>query len=357
MKREWPTQRRAVPASDPADPARRDANRSIAAALTGAWLAPMASLAAVASLAPRAARAQDTWPSRPIRLVVAFATGSGNDLIARLLAPRMGEALGQTIIVENRAGAGGMIGTDAVAKAAPDGYTIGLGTSSQLVMNPALYRTMPFDIDRDLTMIGLISRTPMVLVGKKDGPADLKALIALAKANPGKLSYGSGGNGSISHIVGETFKQAAGVDLLHVPYKGNGPAMQDLMAGSIDLVFDGFSTSGPPHKAGTLRVLAVSGQRNPLYPDVPTFAEMGVTDYEAYTWNCLIAPKATPRPIVERLNRELNRALADPEIRKRLETLGAENLVGSTPDSAEAFGAAQRARWIPVVRAMGVKID
>ena len=310
-----------------------------------------------AGVVPRIARAQESWPARPLRIVVAFATGSGNDVIARLLAPRLSESLGQPVTVENRTGAGGMIGTDAVAKAAPDGYTLGLGTSSQLVMNPALYRSMPFDIDRDLTTVGLISSTPLVLVSKKGGWPDMAALIAAAKANPGRITYGSGGNGSISHIVGETFKREAGVDLLHVPYKGNGPATVDLAAGVVDLVFDGFATVGQQHRAGTMRILATNGRRHPDYPDVPTFAEAGVPGYEAYTWNCLIAPKATPRAIVERINRELNRALDSAEMRKRIDGFGAQNLVGSTPESADAFGAAQRARWVPLVRGMNIKVE
>ena len=310
-----------------------------------------------AGVVPRIARAQESWPARPLRIVVAFATGSGNDVIARLLAPRLSDSLGQPVTVENRTGAGGMIGTDAVAKAAPDGYTLGLGTSSQLVMNPALYRSMPFDIDRDLTTVGLISSTPLVLVSKKGGWPDMAALIAAAKANPGRITYGSGGNGSISHIVGETFKREAGVDLLHVPYKGNGPATVDLAAGVVDLVFDGFATVGQQHRAGTMRILATNGRRHPDYPDVPTFAEAGVPGYEAYTWNCLIAPKATPRVIVERINRELNRALDSAEMRKRIDGFGAQNLVGSTPESADAFGAAQRVRWVPLVRGMNIKVE
>ena len=310
-----------------------------------------------AGIVPRIARAQESWPARPLRIVVAFATGSGNDVIARLLAPRLSESLGQPVTVENRTGAGGMIGTDAVAKAAPDGYTLGLGTSSQLVMNPALYRSMPFEIDRDLTTVGLISSTPLVLVSKKGGWPDMAALIAAAKANPGRITYGSGGNGSISHIVGETFKREAGVDLLHVPYKGNGPATVDLAAGVVDLVFDGFATVGQQHRAGTMRILATNGRRHPDYPDVPTFAEAGVPGYEAYTWNCLIAPKATPRAIIERINRELNRALDSAEMRKRIDGFGAQNLVGSTPESADAFGAAQRARWVPLVRGMNIKVE
>jgi tripartite-type tricarboxylate transporter receptor subunit TctC len=312
---------------------------------------------ATASVFGRAARAQEAWPSRPIRIVVAFATGSGNDVIARLLAPRLSEALGQPVTVENRTGAGGMIGTEAVAKASPDGYTLGLGTSSQLVMNPALYRSMPFDVDRDLTTVGLISATPLVLVSRKGAWNDMKALIAAARANPGKISYGSGGNGAISHIVGETFKKEAGVDLLHVPYKGNGPAMADLLAGTVDLVFDGFATAGQHHKSGAMRILATNGKRHPDYPDVPTYAEAGVPNYEAYTWNCLIAPRASPKPVVERLNRELNRVLANPDIKKRIESFGAENLGGATPEVADAFGAAQRARWVPLVRGMNIKVE
>jgi tripartite-type tricarboxylate transporter receptor subunit TctC len=288
---------------------------------------------------------------------VAFATGSGNDVIARLLAPRLSEVLGQPVTVENRTGAGGMIGTEAVAKAPPDGYTLGLGTSSQLVMNPALYRSLPFDIDRDLTTVGLISATPLVLASRKGGWNDMKALIAAARANPGKISYGSGGNGAISHIVGETFKKEAGIDLLHVPYKGNGPAMADLLAGTVDLVFDGFATAGQHHKSGAMRILATNGKRHPDYPDVPTYAEAGVPNYEAYTWNCLIAPKATPKAVVERINRELNRALANPDIKKRIESFGAENLGGATPEAADAFGAAQRARWVPLVRGMNIKVE
>jgi tripartite-type tricarboxylate transporter receptor subunit TctC len=315
-------------------------------------------LAAVAASAfGHPVQAQDAWPSRPLRIVVAFATGSGNDVIARLLAPKLSESLGQPVTVENRTGAGGMIGTDAVAKAPPDGYTLGLGTSSQLVMNPALYRSLPFDIDRDLTTVGLISATPLVLVSRKGGWSDLRALIAAAKANPGKISYGSGGNGAISHIVGETFKKEAGIDLLHVPYKGNGPAMTDLLAGTVDLVFDGFATAGQHHKSGAMKILATNGKRHPDYPDVPTYAEAGVPNYEAYTWNCLIAPRATPKAVIERINRDLNRSLASPDIRKRIESFGAENLGGSTPESADAFGATQRARWVPLVRSMNIKVE
>lgn len=302
-----------------------------------------------------ATRAQEAWPSRPVRIVVGFAPGSGNDLIARQLAPKLAEALGQSVIVENKAGAGGMLGTDAVAKAPADGYTLGLGTSSQLVMNPALSPKLPFDVDRDLAMIGLISRTDMVMAARQEGPADLRGLIDKARANPGKVTYGSAGNGSISHIVAEAFARAAGISVLHVPYKGNGPAMNDLAAGQVDFVFDGFQTSGPLMRSGKIRILAVSGsRRHPLYPEVPTFADGGLGDYEAYTWNGLFAPAGVPRPVIERLNRELNKAMQTADIKARLDASGAVIIGGGTPEQAQSFAAAQRTRWIPAVKAMGI---
>jgi tripartite-type tricarboxylate transporter receptor subunit TctC len=320
-------------------------------------LGPLAPLCGVGAMLGAAdpARAQESWPARPLRIVVGFAPGSGNDLIARQLAPKLSEALGQSVIVENKAGAGGMLGTDSVAKAAPDGHTLGLGTSSQLVMNPALAPKLPFDVDKDLAMIGLISRTHMVLAAKQDGPADLQALIARARANPGKVSYGSAGNGSISHIVAEAFARAAGITLLHVPYKGNGPAMNDLAGGQVDLVFDGFQTAGPLMRSGKIRILAVSGtRRHPQYTDVPTFADAQLADYEAYTWNGLFAPRGVPRAVLERLNRELNKAMLEADIKSRLEASGAENISGGTPEQADAFAQGQRSRWVPAVKAMGI---
>jgi tripartite-type tricarboxylate transporter receptor subunit TctC len=315
-------------------------------------------LAPVGRARAQATTGTEAWPTRPLRIVVAFAPGSGNDQMARLLAPKLAAALGQAVVVENRAGAGGMLGTEAVARAAPDGYTLGLGTSSQLVMNPALYRTLPYDVDRDLATVGLISRASMVLAARKDLPhADLRALIAWARSHPRGLTYGSAGNGSISHIVAEHFRSEAGIELVHVPYKGNGPALQDLLAGQIDLLFDGFTASGPAMRQGQLRILATNGTRSAQYPDVPSFADMGLPAYEAYTWNCLFAPRGVPAAVLERLNRELNRALAEPDLRARIEGMGAESLAGSTLASADAFGVAQRAKWIPIVRAMRIAAD
>lgn len=299
-------------------------------------------------------RAQST--AKPLRIVVAFAAGSSNDIIARDLARHMGELLNQPVIVENKPGAGGSIGTDFVAKAPADGLTIGLGTSSQMVMNVGLYRSLPFDVDRDLHTIGLVSRSNLLLAGKEGGPRTLKALIAQAQANPGKLTYGSAGTGSISHIVGEAFAKAADIRLNHVPYKGNGPAMADLAGGHVDLVFDGLMTSAPMAKQGRIRWLAISGtRRSPAAPQLPTFAEQGVEHYDAYTWNCLFAPAKTPPEVMARLNDALNQALQTSAIRERLAQIGAESLGPSTPAQADAFAQRERARWVPFVRSL--KLD
>lgn len=322
------------------------ARRTLLGALAGATLLPGASSTAWAQ----------TYPSKPIRLVVAFGTGSGNDTIARELARPLSEFLGQSVIVENRPGGGGSVGTDAVAKAAPDGYTIGLGTSSQLVMNVGLYKTLPFDVERDLRAIGLVSRTPLVLVASTAMPRTLRELIAYAKANPGKVTYGSGGTGSISHIVGEAFAKAADITLLHVPYKGNGPALIDLSGGHLNLLFDGLITGVPLASQGRAHLLAVSGQtRSAIAPGLPTFAEQGMPTYEAYTWNNLIAPAQTPSAVIDKLNAALNKALATQAVRDRLAQGASEALGPTTPEQADTYGKKERAQWVPFIR--GLQID
>ena len=319
--------------------------RRFLGSMAGAGLLPMVGMPAHAQ----------AYPNKPIRLVVAFGSGSGNDIIARDLARLMSETLGQSIVVENRTGGGGSVGTDVVAKAAPDGYTIGLGTSSQLVMNVGLYKALPFDVDRDIRSIGLVARTPLVLVASAAMPKTLRELIAYAKANPGKVTYGSGGAGSISHIVGEAFAKAADISLLHVPYKGNGPALADLSGGHVNLLFDGFVSSGPVAAQGRATLLAVSGQkRSAANPNVPTFAEQGLANYEATTWNNLFAPARTPSDVVARLNDALNKALAGQAIKDRLAQGASEVLGPSTPEQADAYGQAQRAQWVPFVRALGI---
>ncbi|HOV18221.1 Bug family tripartite tricarboxylate transporter substrate binding protein [Ottowia sp.] len=308
--------------------------------------------ALASTLAAPAAWAQSA-SHRPIRIIVGFGPGSANDLIARELARDMAELLGQPVIVENRPGAGGSLGTEAVAKAAPDGLTLGLGTSSQMVMNVALYRHLPFDVETDLRQIGLIGRTPLVLAGKASGPKTLKELIAAARANPGQLTYGSAGAGSISHIVGEAFARAADIRLNHIPYKGNGPAMADLAGGHVDMVFDGIITSQPMAQQGRVRLLAFGDQRrSPVIPNVPTFAEQGLREYDAYSWNCLFAPAKVPDADIARLNQALNAALALPEMKDRLARGGSDNLGPSTPAQADAFGRSERERWVPFVRSL-----
>jgi len=321
--------------------------RTVLAAMAGATLLPGAALTVHAQ----------AYPTKPIRLVVAFGTGSGNDLIARELALPMGEFLGQSVVVENRAGGGGSVGTDVVAKAAPDGYTIGLGTSSQLVMNVGLYQSLPFDVERDLASIGLVAHTPLVLVAGSKMPKTLKDLMAYAKANPGQVTYGSGGPGSISHVVGEAFARAAGIALLHVPYKGNGPALIDLSGGHVDLLFDGFISARPIAQQGRAHLLAVSGKRrSPVAPEVPTFAEQGLPDYEASTWNCLFAPARTPADVIAKINAALNQALAQPSVKDRLAQGASQPLGPSTPAQTDAYARAQRAKWVPFIRALQISV-
>lgn len=319
------------------------------------WSRRSALAGLAASLAAPAVFAQAS--KRPIRIIVGFGPGSINDLTARELARYMSESLGQPVIVENKPGAGGSLGTDAVAKAAPDALTLGLGTSSQLVMNVALYKSLPFDVEKDLRMIGLVSRAPMVLAARAGGPATLQALIEQAKAKPGEISYGSAGTGSISHIVGEAFAHAAGVKLNHVPYKGNGPAMADLSGGHVDLVFDGVATSQPLAQQKRVQLLAFGGlQRNPAIPDVPTFTEQGVRDFEAYSWNCLFAPAKAPDADIARLNQALNAALELPAMKDRFEQNGVQVLGPSTPEQADAFARKERAHWVPFVRGLNISM-
>ena len=321
--------------------------RTVLAAIAGASLLPGLT---------RSARAQ-SYPNKPIRLVVAFGTGSGNDLIAREVAIPMSEALGQSVVVENRAGGGGTIGTEAVARAAPDGYTIGLGTSSQLVMNVGLFKSLPFDVERDLVSVGLIAYTPLVLVASSAMPKTLKELIARARANPGKVTYGSAGPGSISHVVGAAFAKAADIELLHVPYKGNGPALVDLSGGHVDLLFDDFISARPIAQQGRAHLLAVSGkQRSAVAPEVPTFAEQGLPDYEASTWNCLFAPRGTPADVISKLNAALNKALGTPQVKERLAQGASQALGPSTPAQTDAYGQEQRAKWVPFIRSLQINL-
>ncbi|MBC7599092.1 MAG: tripartite tricarboxylate transporter substrate binding protein [Polaromonas sp.] len=299
-----------------------------------------------------------SFPNKPIRLVTAFGNGSVNDLIARDVARYMTDSLGQTVVVDTRVGGGGSIATDIVAKAAPDGYTIGLGTSSQLVMNVGLIKSLPFDVDRDLRSIGLVARTPTVIVASTSMPKTLKEVIAYAKANPGKVTYGSAGTGAVNHIFGAAFARAANVSLLHVPYKGSGPALIDLSGGHVNLLLDSLISTAPIAQQGRAHLLAIStGKRSPAAPDLPTFAELGFPTLEAFTWNNLFAPAKTPDDIIAKLNAALNKALTEQGVKDRLAQGASENLGPSTPAQADAFGVAQRAKWVPFTRALKIDVN
>jgi len=276
------------------------------------------SLSLLALTAP--ASAQETYPSRPITMIVPFAPGGSTDAIGRIVAEGLRQALGQTVVVENRAGAGGSMGTAAIAQAEPDGYTIGIGTASTLAINPAVYRNLSFDVLADLVPVGSIAEVPNIMsVNPSVDAIDMAAFIALARARPGEFSYASAGNGSVSHLLGEQFKLATGTDLVHVPYKGVGPALIDAVGGQVEVMYDNLPTSLPLVLDGKLRALAVSGKaRVPSLPDVPTFAEVGLEDMNWMAFFGLIAPRGTPEPIVQRLSDALGQALAMPDIRDKL---------------------------------------
>ena len=306
------------------------------------------------------AHAQSPYPNKPIRLVVPFAVGGGTDIPARVLAAKMTDLIGQQIIVDNRPGAGGNIGTDIAAKATPDGYTILLGSISAFAINPGLYKKMPYDPIKDFEPIGLAALGPIALTVHKSVPAtDLKSLVALLKANPGKYSYGSSGLGSILHLCGESFKTMnGGLDIAHVPYRGSGPMMNDLSAGQIPMAFDGMPTVLPQVQAGTIRAIGMgTTARAKAMPDLPTLDELGMKGFECYFWVTFFAPAKTPQPIIARLTEVLNATLEDPLILKRLQELGFEPTPGTSPDKLAAFLKSEIAKWAPIIKASGAQLD
>lgn len=315
-------------------------------------------LAATAALGltPNLARAQ-TFPSKPVRLVVPYSAGGGADTTARLIAPKLQEALGQTIVVDNKPGAGGMIGDEIVAKAPPDGHTLLIGAFAHAV-NPALFARMAFRTPEDFAPVSLLVTVPELLVITPSHPAKSVAeLVALARAQPGKLSYASSGNGSAQHLAAELFKMRTGTDIQHVPYKGGALAVADVAAGHVPFYFGNMSSALPQVRGGRVRALAVtSAARSAAAPDVPTIAEAGVKDCEISEWNALIAPASTPPQVIARLHAEVAKIMRMEEIRAKFADLGAD-AVGSTPDELAAFMRAEMVKWAEVVKAANIKAE
>jgi tripartite-type tricarboxylate transporter receptor subunit TctC len=310
------------------------------------------------AIAPLAADSIATFPSKPVRLVVPFTPGGSTDILARALGQKLSESWGQPVVIDNRPGAGGIIGMETVARAAPDGYTLVMGHVGTLAANPALYKTLPYDPVRDFAPVTLIAMVPNVLVVGPAMPARTVAeFIALAKAKPGKLDYGSGGNGSAAHLATEYFKLKAGVDLQHIPYKGTAPALADLLGGQIALMITGLPPVLAHAKSGKLRILGVASlQRLKQFPDIPTIAESGVPGFEATQWYGILAPAATPADVVAKLNREIVKALKDPAVAEKLASEGADP-VGNSPEQFAAFIKSEIDLWGRVIRATGARAD
>ncbi len=313
--------------------------------------------ATLAVLTPHAATA-DAYPVKPIRFVVAFPPGGGTDIIARSIAHKLAERFAQQVVVDNRPGAGGNIGTDFVAKSAPDGYTILMGSAGPLAINASLFAKMPFDPIRDLAPVTLAASTPNVLVVHPSLPArTVKQLIALARARPGEINFASSGHGTPAHLAGELFNSMAGVKLVHVPYKGAAPALADLLGGQVQLMFSTMPPALPHVKDGKLRALAVtSRKRSPATPELPTIDEAALPGFEAITWHGVVVPAGTPTTVIALLNREIVAILHLPEVVERLSGQGAEAL-GSTPEEFAAYIRSESVKWAKVVRESGAKAE
>ena len=305
-----------------------------------------------------ASAALAAWPERPIRMIVPYAPGSSPDNICRLLAQEMAKSLGVNIIIDNRAGASGSVGTEAIAKAAPDGYTIGYGNIGTLTTNRFMIAKLPYDPDRDLSLIGMMGAVQNMLAVNNNLPVtSVKDLIALAKKSPGKLVMASGGAGNTGHLGGELFKSMTGTFMLHVPYRGSPAAITDLIGGQADLMFDNLSSVGTHAKSGRVRGIAVSGlKRSPSFPELPTIAESGVPGYETLAWGGLVAPANLPAEMVTRLNAELNRTLHTQPVRDGYFTMGFEPS-GGTPADFSAMVKSEIPKWQAVIKRAGAKME
>jgi tripartite-type tricarboxylate transporter receptor subunit TctC len=329
----------------PLDPNRRQLllqGTAAACALTSPWVRAQA----------------NAWPTKPVTIVVPFPSGGGTDAFARPFSAQLTKALGKQVIIDNRGGAGGTLGATIAARAAPDGYTFFMGAVHHAIA-PAMYPKLDYNLDADFIPVGLISNVPQVIVvnPQRVTATDLKGLIATLRANPGKLNYGSAGNGTSHHLAGERFKLQTKTFITHIPYRGSGPALQDLIAGQIDLMFDGLGSSATHIKSGRIKALAVASKvRAPGFADLPTAAEAGLPSYQVATWYGLWAPKGTPKEFVERMQAEMRKAFAAPELQSIWNGLGTDmpNLYG------EAFGSfvsSETKRWAEVVKSAGAKLD
>ena len=298
------------------------------------------------------------YPTKPIRIVVTYPPGGPTDIVARAVGQKLTEAWAQPVVIDNRAGAGGIVGTEVVARAAPDGYTLLLGTSAGLSINPALNPKLPYNAFADFAPISLVVINPQILVlNASFAPNSLKELIQAAKARPGQINYASVGAGSPQHLGMELLKSMAGIDMVHVPYKGTSPAVTDLMTGQVSLMFNSMPSVLPQVRAGKLKGIAVgSGKRSQAAPDIPTVAEAGLPGFEYVTWYGLFAPAATPRHIVDALNREIVRMLADPQLAQRFASQGAEP-AGTTPAELARFMRGEHDRWKQVIKSARIRID
>ena len=304
------------------------------------------------------AAAADTYPAKPIRFVVPSSAGGGSDVLARMFAQKMTENWGQQVVIDNRIGANGIIGTEAAAKAPPDGYTIHLGNISTLAVNPHLYLKLPYDALRDFVPITLAATIPVVLVVHPSLPVkSVKELIALAKARPGQLNYASGGTGSAQHLPMEMLRVESGINIVHVPYKGLGPAFSDVLGGQVPMMFTGVSNVVPHMKTGRLRVLAIgSPKRSLTLPDVPTVAEAGVAGFDFDSWTGYLAPAGTPKEIIVKLHADITRTLGLPEVKDKLTTLGFD-LAGGTPDAFATLIKNDIARFGKLIKAAGIQAE
>ena len=341
---------RAASARTPAAPVPSPAPLALALAVA------VAAAALQAIPLPAAAQA---WPVKPVRFVSPYPPGGANDVLARILAQKLGETMGQPFLVENRAGAAGNLGAELVARAAPDGYTLLMGQASNLTINVSLMAKMPYDPVKDLAPVTLVASTPNLLVVHPSLPVKtVKDLVALAKARPGALNYASSGTGTAGHLAGELFNRAAGVKMVHIPYKGAAPALTDLVAGHVHLYFTSPISAQPFTRSGRLRQVAVTSlKRSPSSPDLPTVAESGFPEFDVVSWWGVLTPAGAPKEVISRLHAEIVKAIALPDIRAKFSDQGADPAASNTPEQFVAFQAAEFARWKKVIETGKITAD